>query len=226
VPLQQADLRRLLTLSAKIKRVCRVTTSNEDERPVRPAAGRPQATSHAAIEEAAFSLFTAHGFDATTTDEIAEAAGVGRRTLFRYFPSKNDIPWGQFDDSLDFFRDALAAMPRELPVWDAVRQGVVLFNSFDPHVLPQHRERMRLILRTPSLQAHSALMYERWRTVIVEFVAERRGVAPDGLLPRVAGHAALAIALSAYEQWLDNDASTLGDLLLASGESLRSLLAD
>jgi AcrR family transcriptional regulator len=66
--------------------------------------GRPPATSHAEIEAAAFALFAQKGFDATTMEDIATAVGVGRRTLFRYFPSKNDIPWGQFDDSLEHLR--------------------------------------------------------------------------------------------------------------------------
>ena len=43
--------------------------------------------------------------------DIAAEVGVGRRTLFRYFESKNDIPWGQFDRTLDGFREILAAMP-------------------------------------------------------------------------------------------------------------------
>ena len=135
-----------------------------------PAPGRPPVTSHAAIEAAAFALFERQGFDDTTTDEIAEAAGIGRRTLFRYYPSKYDIPWGQFDASLAYFRDVLAREPQEIPLWQAVQHGVVQFNTFDESVLDQHRARMRLILQTPSLQAHSVLMYERWRAVIADYV--------------------------------------------------------
>jgi len=57
-----------------------------------PAPGRRRATSRQELEETAFGLFAARGFEATTVDEIAAAAGIGRRTFFRYFPSKNDIP--------------------------------------------------------------------------------------------------------------------------------------
>ena len=188
--------------------------------------GRPPATSHAAIELAAFALFAHQGFDETTTDEIAEAAGIGRRTLFRYFASKNDIPWGQFDDSLDFFRDSLYSMPADLSVWQAVQRSVILFNSFDPSVMEQHRTRMRLILQTPSLQAHSVLMYERWRSVIAEYVAARTGQQSTDLTPRMAGHVSLALAISAYEQWLNNPDASLGELLEASLESLREYIGD
>jgi mycofactocin system transcriptional regulator len=186
--------------------------------------GRPPATSHAAIEAAAFRLFTARGFEETTVDDIAEAVGVGRRTLFRYFPSKFDIPWGQFDDSLAFFRETLAAMPADIPLWEAVHRGVVLFNTFDPDVIDQHRTRMALILQTPSLQAHSVLMYQQWRLVISEYVAERRGQAPTDPLPTTIGHVSLALAISAYEQWLRQPRSSLTTLLGSSLGALRSYL--
>ena len=192
----------------------------------RSAPGRPPATSHAAIEAAAFGLFTERGFDETTTDDIAEAAGIGRRTLFRYFPSKFDIPWGQFDDSLDFFRDTLHGIPEDEAVWSAVQRSVVLFNTFDDAAIDQHRARMRLILETPSLQAHSVLMYEKWRSVIAEYVAGRGGMQPTDLRPRTAGHISLALAISAYEQWLNTPHTNLQDLLDDAMSSLRAYLGD
>jgi mycofactocin system transcriptional regulator len=186
--------------------------------------GRPPATSHAAIETAAFGLFADIGFDETTTDDIAEAVGIGRRTLFRYFPSKYDIPWGQFDQSLAYFRETLAAMPMDTPVWEAVQRGVVLFNTFDPDVISQHRERMTLILQTPSLQAHSVLMYEQWRHVIAEYVAERYGLEPDDALPITVGHVSLSLALSSYEQWLVDADTPLEKIIDSTFTLLRTYL--
>ncbi len=188
--------------------------------------GRPPATSHAAIEAAAFALFTRKGFDETTTDEIAEAAGIGRRTLFRYFPSKSDIPWGRFDASLEQFRRELSKAPRSLPTWQAVHDGVVQFNAFDAAAIEQHRVRMRLILQTPSLQAHSVLMYGRWRAVISDYVADRYRCPPDDLLPRTIGHVSLALAISAYEQWLQPGNRSLTDLLSEAMGTLRDYLHD
>src|SRR5260370_18404279 len=76
-----------------------------------PAAGRRRATSREELEETAFGLFAARGFEATTVDEIAAAAGIRRRTLFRYFPSKNPIPWGAIDLQLDRSRAPLRTPP-------------------------------------------------------------------------------------------------------------------
>ena len=166
------------------------------------ARGRPEATSHAAIEQAAFTLFAERGFARTTLDAIAEAVGVSRRTLFRYYQSKNDIPWGQFDRTLDHFRELLADQPDDLPVHQAIHRAVVEFNRFPADAHPPHRERMRLILTTPELQAHSVLRYAEWRQVIAEDVARRTRTHATDLVPQVAGHVSLAISLSAYEHWL------------------------
>src|SRR5579875_1846480 len=66
--------------------------------------GRRRVTSRAELEHVAFELFAAKGFEQTTVDDIAAAAGIGRRTFFRYFPSKNDVPWGMFELELERMR--------------------------------------------------------------------------------------------------------------------------
>lgn len=183
--------------------------------PNRPAValGRPVVTTHADIERAAFRLFAQHGFEGTTLEAIAREVGVGRRTLFRYFESKNDIPWGQFDSTLDRFREILAATPAELPVADALYVGVRQFNEFEPDADPPHIERMRLVLETPALQAHSVLRYTAWRRVVAEFVAERTGLAPDSALPELIGHVSLSMSLTAYETWLKDPEASLPELI-------------
>ena len=183
--------------------------------------GRPEATSHGAIEAAAFELFAEKGFDATTIDDIARAVGVSRRTLFRYYPSKNDIPWGQFDGTLDHFRNLLAEMPTELPLREAVLQGVLEFNDFPHDAQPPHRDRMRLILETPTLQAHSVLRYGQWRAVIAEYVAQRLNLEPDAVLPVAVGHSALACALAAYECWLRDPESSIIEHIASAAGALR-----
>jgi mycofactocin system transcriptional regulator len=186
----------------------------------RSLVGRPEATSHSAIEQAAFRLFATHGFDATTLDAIAAEVGVGRRTLFRYYASKNDIPWGQFDRTLDGFREILAAMPEDIPLHEAVHRAVLAFNEFPEDAEPSHRNRMRLILQTPTLQAHSVLRYAEWRAVIADYVAGRLGLQPTDVMPRTVGQVSLALALTAYELWLETPGPSLEELLDASMAAL------
>lgn len=189
------------------------------------AAGRPGATSHAAIEQAAFGLFAERGFAGTTLDDIAAAVGVGRRTLFRYYRSKNDIPWGRFDRTLDEFRRILGSTASDLPLWASVHRGVVRFNEFPSDARPGHRERMALILGTPELQAHSALRYAEWRAVIAEHVADRLDLSPDDLLPTTVGHVSLALALTAYDAWMRDPSRALAGLVDEAMSSLRTHLA-
>lgn len=189
-------------------------------------AGRKRVTSRAELEHAAFDLFGRQGFDRTTVDDIAAAAGIGRRTFFRYFPSKNDVPWGDFDAELERMRAQLKSFPPQTPLMDAVRVTIVDFNRVAPEQLPWHRRRMELILRTPALQAHSTLRYAAWREVIAEFAAERTGQPPDALAPRTIAYVALGVAVAAYEQWLETDDANLSDLLDRAMRELAAAFAD
>lgn len=158
-------------------------------------------------------LFSEHGFDATTVDDIATAAGIGRRTFFRYFPAKNDVVWGRFAEGLVEFEATLEQTPADVGLSDALRRAIVAFNALPPEQVPVHRQRMTLILTVSSLQAHSTLMYAEWRGVVEHFVADRTGQAADGLLPRLAGHLMLGAAVTAYEQWLADARADLPSLL-------------
>lgn len=175
--------------------------------------GRKRVTSRAELEEAAFGLFAARGFDATTVDDIAVAAGIGRRTFFRYFRSKNDIPWGAFEAELDRMRITLKACSPRVPLMDAIRLALIDFNRVAPAQIGLHRRRMELILRVPTLLAHSTLRFAAWRAVIAEFAAERTGRRPDDLAPQAIAHAVLGVSVAAYEHWLDDPAADLGTLL-------------
>jgi len=175
--------------------------------------GRRRITSREELEQTAFALFAAQGFEATTVDEIAAAAGIGRRTFFRYFPSKNDIPWGAFEDELDRMRVRLKACPPQVPLMDAIRLALIDFNRVEPAQVPLHRRRMELILRVPALLAHSTLRFTAWRDVVAEFVADRTGRHPEELAPQAIAHAVLGVSVAAYEHWLDHPAADLGALL-------------
>jgi mycofactocin system transcriptional regulator len=180
------------------------------------ATGRRRITSRAELEHVAFDLFDRQGFEETTVDDIAAAARIGRRTFFRYFPSKNDIPWGDFDGELDRMRAQLKTFPVGLPLMDALRAAIVDFNRITPDQVPQHRRRMRLILWVPALKAHSTLRFTAWRQVVAEFAAERLAMPAGTLAPQAIAHAVLGVAVAAYEQWLETEDGDLSELLDAA----------
>jgi mycofactocin system transcriptional regulator len=193
-----------------------------------PAArlGRRPTTTHLELEHVAFELFAKQGFDRTTVDDIASAADIGRRTFFRYFATKNDVPWGNFEAELDRLRAWLDACPSDLPLMDAIRLAIVDFNTFPPEAQTQHRHRMQLILGVPALLAHSTLRFVQWRQVIADFVAGRTGQDAYGLIPQAIGHATLGVAVAAYQQWLRDDHSDLTGLLDNAMRGLAATLAD
>jgi mycofactocin system transcriptional regulator len=186
------------------------------------ATGRRPSTSRAELERVALDLFTTRGFDETTVDDIAAAAGIGRRTFFRYYASKNDAVWGDFDAELDKLRRWFDECNPDVRLMDAVHYAVLTFNRLDSDQVPWHRRRMALILNTPALQAHSTPMYARWRAVIAEFAAGRMGAAPQDMVPQLIAYAALGAAVAAYEQWLRDEDAELEPLLdLAMAELSR-----
>jgi mycofactocin system transcriptional regulator len=188
---------------------------------MRQRPGRPNVTTKAELERVALALFAEHGFEATTVDDIAAAAGIARRTFFRYFQSKNDVVWGDFDALLSAMRAWLDDQPPEVSTFDALASAVVRFNSLPPDAVPAHRQRMTLILRVPALQAHSTLRYAAWREVVASFVARRTTPGPvPSRLPRLLGHLCLATAVASYEAWLDDPDADLARLLAAGFEDL------
>jgi mycofactocin system transcriptional regulator len=193
----------------------------ETERPQRDAGSAPQhgrvgrrrSTTRDHITHVALELFATRGFDDVSVDDVAHAAGISRRTLFRYFSSKNAIPWADFDASLTDLRDLLNAVPHDVPLDAALRSALLEFNSFDESETPRHRRRMQVILQTDALQAYSMTMYAGWRGVIAAFVARRLDTKPTALVPQTVAWTVLGVALTAYEQWLADETVSLPDAL-------------
>lgn len=166
------------------------------------AIGRPPRTNRDEIAAVALELFERDGFEATSVADIAAAVEVERRTIFRYFSSKNDIVWGDFDTVIERLRAHLDEAGPEVPLMDALRRAAVLSNRYPADQLPALRARMTMITTVPALQAHSMLRYAAWRRVISEWVAGRRGEAADDLLPELVGQAALAASMAAFNRWV------------------------
>ncbi|HEY7633663.1 MAG TPA: mycofactocin system transcriptional regulator [Thermoleophilaceae bacterium] len=197
----------------------------------KPTPGRPRTTSRHEVQRVALELFAKRGFEETTLDEIAAGVGVSRRTLFRYYPSKNDIVWGEFSEHLAGLGELLAAADPDEPLMEVLRRAVVAFNDYGDEELPVLRNRMNLITSVPALQGHSMLRYRDWCDVVAEFVARRLGCKVDDHLPQVIANAALGTAMATYRHWIThprvNLLSEMDDAfrLLAAGFDERQLRA-
>jgi mycofactocin system transcriptional regulator len=182
--------------------------------------GRPKLTTREQIERVGLELFVKRGFAETTVEDVAAEAGISRRTFFRYYASKNDVVWGDFDSLVHRMGEMLDATETRVPLLPAISAAVVRFNALPDDAIPSHRRRMSLILHVPALQAHSTLRYADWRAVVARFAAHRLGEPFDALAPQLVGHLALGAAVAAYERWLRTDGEDLAALLQLSFAAL------
>jgi mycofactocin system transcriptional regulator len=176
-----------------------------------------------AIEKVALELFQKRGFEETPVEDIAAAAGISRRTFFRYFGSKNDVLFGAFDALLDDLEQGLASAPDDRPMFDVIADAVMRFNRVHSDGAAAHRERMELILHTPALRANAALRFEEWAAVLARYAARRMALSPEDLAPQLAGQVSLAAASAAYEQWLRDESSDLDELIHRAFRMVQSL---
>jgi TetR/AcrR family transcriptional regulator, regulator of mycofactocin system len=172
------------------------------------------------IEEVALDLFARRGFEQVTTDEIAEAAGISRRTFFRYFATKADAVWGDFASHVGRLDRLLATAHPDQPVLASICAAYVEVNDYSVADLPMLRQRMAMILGEPALQAHSQVRYADIDRVVAEHVARRTGQFPGALLPRLVATSTRAAATTAFEVWLADGTTSLADDLRAAFDQL------
>ena len=173
-------------------------------------AGVPAEGTRTRVERAALDLFTLRGFENVTTDEVADAAGISRRTFFRYFATKADAVWGDFAGHVARLELRLAAADPAQPVLASVCAAYVEVNDYAEAELPLLRERMRLILTEPALLAHSQVRYAEVDQIVSRHVAARTGASPTDLVPRLVAATTRAAATTAFEAWLADERSSLG----------------
>ena len=152
--------------------------------------------------DAAQRLFAEHGFEAVTVDQIAAAAGMSKRSFFRYFTGKDEVILGKVARQGEEFARALAARPSDEPVWTALRRmfdWAVEYGS-DPAVGRHAAEMDRLIQSSPTLRAGYLQRMEHAQTQVVEELLRREGQQGAASLPRIAAAAVVAAAFAALLQ--------------------------
>ncbi|MFD4129152.1 TetR family transcriptional regulator [Streptomyces globisporus] len=155
---------------------------------------------------AALRLLAQKGFDAVTIDEIVAAAGVSKRTFFRYFASKEDVVIQFLAEMGTVMRAELAGRPAQEPPSVALRHTIwVSIDACAGHA-DQALRVVQLILGTPSLLARFLERQAQWRDELATEVADRLGLAPEtDLYPQLAAGMALAAFGTVLQRWSDSD---------------------
>ena len=152
---------------------------------------------------AAVRLFRTRGYEETTVDDIAAAAGVGRRTFFRYFPSKEDAISPDHEVALARIADVFAtAHPAEPTASLVLRAGETVFELYadDPGLSV---ERFRLTHEVPTLRDRESARVDHYRRLFTRQLRERFAGEPDGdLRAAVTGAAVVAAHNLALRNWL------------------------
>ncbi|HEY0891102.1 MAG TPA: TetR family transcriptional regulator [Nocardioides sp.] len=158
--------------------------------------GRPVEIDPARLSQVAVELFSDRGFDAVSAAEVAEAAEVSRRSLFRYFPTKASLVWDGFQHGMDVLHDALARSDHDDPraaVLDALAE--VAANAPDPEVI---RIRLRIIASNQDLIAFGSGYIQEQCLVMRDFLVGR---GMDLLEARVAANVAAIASFTGYLHW-------------------------
>lgn len=139
---------------------------------------RNRARTRRDIEDAAWSLFRERGFEATTVDQIAAAAGVSKGTFFRYFATKEDVALGDHAAAVARLRTALAAEGEGGPL-ERVRRA--LHAVGEPADDPEREgERARLLTEAPTVRARAARLAEDYADALADGLAPVMGGGGEG----------------------------------------------
>lgn len=190
--------------------------------PVRPL-GKIKADAVAAsISTTALALFDEKGFDNVTADEIASASGISRRSLFRYFATKDDIVVSGHAAYGARIVDRVKARPKDEDVWVSLRRGYdVLVEGVESDPIAAART-MRVINSTPSLRAHTLEKHNAWAVGLAPEIAHRLGDAETRRLEADAlTHASFACLDVALAHFTFAPDASFGDKLDEAFNALR-----
>lgn len=145
---------------------------------------RKKLRTRVAIRQATYRLISEQGYDATTIEQIAEAAEVSPSTVFRYFATKEDIVLTDEYDPL--MAAVLRSRPLDEPPLESLRLMMrEALSSFATEEDEELRQRTRLMVEVPAIRARMTETMSDTAKLLSEVLADRAGRSPDDLPIRV-----------------------------------------
>ncbi len=175
---------------------------------------RKKADTREAIRAAAVELFCTHGFDATTMDAVAAAADVSVRTVFRYFPTKEDLVFADVDADLDDLRALLDARPDDEPVMSSVRAVVEVLagrmeggRDADVRMAP-------LLHDEPALRQRYLAVLDQVEETIADWARSRLDSGPGDLRPGLLAASMVSVQRVVVDAVVAGDPRPLSELIV------------
>jgi AcrR family transcriptional regulator len=169
-------------------------------RPVNGLRERKKAKTKAALQRHAVRLFLEQGYDATTVEQVAEAAEVSTSTVFRYFPTKEDLVIS--DDYDPFLIAVFQAQPAGMGVIEALRRAMrETFSELSDAELVMNRERAMLTLSVPALWGANLDNLQELTVTLRELIGKRAGRGADDPAVLALAGATFGIMLDVMFRW-------------------------
>ncbi|CAM2938352.1 TetR/AcrR family transcriptional regulator [Skermania piniformis] len=124
------------------------------------------------VVDAALQLFAEQGYESTSVDAIAAAAGISRRTLFRQFRSKDDVVFADLEILLGRTRDYLHDDEHADP-WLAICAAAMLVYRGYTAEAERARQRYQVVRTVPVLREREIVMVRRYERLFVEYLRSR-----------------------------------------------------
>jgi AcrR family transcriptional regulator len=181
---------------------------------------RKKAATSDRIRASALRLFREQGYDATTVEQIAAAAGVSHMTFFRYFPTKEDVALSDSYDPL--IASFITQTPATWPLIERIRavlvQGLRMIYDTDRDTL---LAQVKLIVSTPALRERQWAGQLATQQAILQALEVDQRDPQASFQARVTVAACLAAAGTAVLTWVENDGTTeLPDLIEQAFDTL------
>ena len=172
------------------------------------------------LQRAALELYREHGFERTTTAEIARRAGVTERTFFHHFPDKREVLFGGEELLRGLLVSAVRAVPDELPTFGVLLSALQSLEEVMEEGRSYSQPRHELVVATPALREREAAKLASLADTLADVLQERGVPRQQAVL---AGHAAMAAFNVAVVAWYEGPSEGLGVRLASAFEDLRNI---
>jgi AcrR family transcriptional regulator len=174
--------------------------------------------------EAALNLFSANGYDETTTDQIAESAGLSPRTFFRYFPTKESVLFFGEYDFIDAVSGVYLAQPEKMSDFEAMANSFALLAPGLKRIRKRIAQYHEAVASSLVLLGRERRNHQANAETVAKAIAERRRLPTPDDECRLLASIGMLLVERALNQWLATPGRALDDIVRQEFAALPGVL--